>query len=95
MTNHGQIVSRGESQTNRFFEAVTGQDRAHIEIVSHDETAETQFFAQQLSDNPARQTGGRFFGFEARIPTVANHHAVDDSTLQVGAIDLNRPRPVR
>ena len=46
MTDHRQIVPGRERQLNRFVEIVFIQDRAHIEIVGHDQTVEPEFFAQ-------------------------------------------------
>ena len=46
MTNHRQIVSRLDGAANCFLEAVLIQDRAHIEVVGHDQTIEAHFFAE-------------------------------------------------
>ena len=43
----------------------------------HDQTIETQFVAQQLCNDSARNGGRRWFRLEARIPAVADHHAVN------------------
>src|SRR6266436_818957 len=61
MANHGEVISRSDGQTNRIFELVSGENRAHIEIVSHD---------------VRRQAGGSFFRLETGIPTMTNHDAV-------------------
>src|SRR6266446_1727803 len=76
MTNHYQIVASGDREPNGLFQSVSIQDRAHVEIVGHDQAVESEFVAQQIGDYPARQTRRRFFDDETRIPTVTNHHAV-------------------
>ena len=76
MANHGEVISRSDGQTNRIFELVSGENRAHIEIVSHDETIESELIAQQISDDVRRQAGGSFFRLETGIPTMTNHDAV-------------------
>src|SRR5438034_11801098 len=76
MANHGEVISRSDGQTNRIFELVSGENRAHIEIVSHDETIESELIAQQISDDLRRQPGGRFFRLETGIAIMTNHDTV-------------------
>jgi len=76
MANHGEIISRGNDETNSVLELVRRENRPHIKIVGHDETIEAKFVAQQIGDDTPRQRGGRFLRLETWIPAVANHHAV-------------------
>ena len=76
MANHRQVVSRRNSQTNCFLEPVAGKNRAHVQIVGHDEIAELEFITQQICDDPARQAGRSFRRLKAWIPAVTDHHAV-------------------
>src|SRR6266446_5604731 len=51
MADHRQIVSGADGEANRFFEPVLVQDRAHVEIVRHDQTIEAKFPTQQFRDD--------------------------------------------
>src|SRR5205814_10732140 len=65
-------------QSNRVFELIAGKDCAHVEIVSHDETIKTEFAAQQIGNDPTRQSGRRLFRFKAGIPAMTDHQAIYD-----------------
>src|SRR6266404_8999209 len=78
MTDHGEIISRRDREANCLFEAVLIQDRAHVEIVSHNQTGEAHLFAQQSSHDAMGRCRGRSFRLETWIPAVASHHAIDD-----------------
>jgi hypothetical protein len=43
MADHGQIISRFDCEPNCFFETVLIQDRAHIQVIGHDQTVEAKF----------------------------------------------------
>src|SRR5439155_1874195 len=77
MANHGEIVSGRNRETNRVLEAVSIENRAHVEIVRHGETIEAEFFAKQLGNDAARQGRGSLLRLKTGVPTVANHHTVD------------------
>jgi len=79
MAKHHYIVPGLETQANGFVQSISDQNRAHVEIVSHDQAFETKFVAQQLRNNSARHAGRRGLRLKARIPPVADHHAVDDA----------------
>ena len=84
MAKHHDVVSGLEAEANGIVQSITGQNRAHVEIVSHDQAFETKFVAQQLCNNSARHGGRRGLRLEARIPAVANHHAVYNASLGRG-----------
>ena len=54
MADHRQVVSCRDGQANCVLEPIPSEDRAHIEIVCHDEAIETEFVAQQIGDDPTR-----------------------------------------
>src|SRR5713101_8938147 len=54
MTDHGQIVSSPDGEPNCFFQSVTVQDRAHVEIIGHDQSIEAEFLAQEIGNDAAR-----------------------------------------
>jgi hypothetical protein len=95
MANHHDVVSGLEAEANGIVQSITRQNRAHVEIVTHDQAFESKFVAQQLCNNPARHGGRHGLRLEAWIPGVANHHTVYNALFEVGAIDLNRPEAVR
>src|SRR4029079_11085245 len=76
MAKHHYIVPGLETQANGFVQSISDQNRAHVEIVSHDQAFETKFVAQQLRNNSARHADRRGLRLKARIPPVADHHAV-------------------
>ena len=78
MTNHGEIVASRKSKVQHPVETVFIQNRAHIEVVGHDEALKPQPFTQQFRHDSMTERGGRFFGLKARIPSVTNHHAIHD-----------------
>ena len=51
MADHRPIVPRADGKPDRFLEAVFIQDRAHVEVVRHDQALEAKFFAQQICDD--------------------------------------------
>jgi hypothetical protein len=55
MTDHGQIVSSPDRAADRFFKPVLIQDRAHIEVVGHDQTLEAKLAAEKLGHDAMRQ----------------------------------------
>ena len=77
MADHGEIVSGADGAANGFFEAVLVQDRAHVQVVGHDEAIEAKLVAQEAGDDARGERGGVFRGLERGIPTVADHHAID------------------
>ena len=46
MANHHNVVSSVDSEANGVLQSISRQDRAHVEIVSHDQTIETKFVPQ-------------------------------------------------
>src|SRR6478752_1698300 len=78
MAKHHYVVSGFETEANGFVQSISDQNRTHVEIVSHHQTLETKIIAQQLCNDSARHRRRRGLRLEARIPRVANHHAVDD-----------------
>ena len=76
MAKHHYVISGLETEANGFVQSILDQNRAHVEIVSHNQAVESKFVAQQLCNNPARHGSRRGLRLEARIPAVANHHAV-------------------
>ena len=78
VANHGEIVAGGKSEAQHFVETVFIQNRAHIEVVRHDEPLEPQLFTQQFRHDSMTERGRRFLGLETGIPAVTNHHAIDD-----------------
>jgi hypothetical protein len=54
MTNHHEIVSGVDRETNRVLQTVSVQDRSHVEIVGHDEAVETEFVAEQIGNDTPR-----------------------------------------
>src|SRR6476646_8702875 len=95
MAKHHYVVSGLQAEANGIVQSISRENRAHVEIVSHDQTVETKFVAQQLCNNPVRHGSRRGLWLEAWIPRVANHHAVYNALFEGGAIDLNRPEAVR
>src|SRR5438067_12272709 len=76
MTNHRHVVTCRDTQAYRVLKPISGKDCAHVEIVSHDETIETEFAAQQIGYDPTQQRSRRLFRLKAGIPDVTDHHAV-------------------
>src|SRR3954447_15616650 len=76
MAKHHYVIPGFETEANGFVQSISDENRAHVEIVSHDEAFETKFVAQQPCNNPARHGGRRGLRLEARVPPVADHHAV-------------------
>ncbi len=68
MAKHHDVVSGLEAEANGVVQSISRQNRAHVEIVSHDQTFETKFVAQQLCNNSARHGGRRGLRLEARVP---------------------------
>ena len=52
MANHRQIISGCESESEHFFETVFVKDRAHIQVVRHDEAAKFHVLPKKISDHP-------------------------------------------
>src|SRR6478672_4332168 len=77
MAKHHDVVSGLQAEANGIVQSMSRENRAHVEIVSHDQAVETKFVAQQFCNNPVRHTSRRGFSLEAWIPPVADHHAVD------------------
>ena len=77
MADHAQVVASRDGEPDRFVEAVLIQDRAHIEVIGHDQAIESHFLAKQLGDDAMRQCRRHFLRLKAGIPTVTSHHAVD------------------
>src|SRR5437870_14462 len=46
MTDHCHVVPCCDTQAYRFLKPISGKDRSHVEIVSHDETIEAELVAQ-------------------------------------------------
>ena len=46
VADHRPIIPRADGKPDRFFETVFIQDRAHVEIVRHDQALVAKFFAQ-------------------------------------------------
>src|SRR3982751_6689591 len=76
MAKHHYVVSGFEAEANGIVQTISDQNRTHVEIVSHNQTFETKFLAQQLCNNSARHRSWRGLLLEAWIPRVANHHTV-------------------
>src|SRR5580765_3971211 len=76
MAKHHDVVSGLQAEANGIVQSISRQNRAHVEIVSHDQTVETKFVTQQFCNNPVRHGSRRGLWLEAWIPRVANHHAV-------------------
>ena len=53
MAKHHYVISRLEAEANGVVQPITRQNRAHVEIVSHDQAFETKFVAQQFCHNSA------------------------------------------
>ena len=54
MANHRDVVPCRNGQAYRVLKPIPGKERAHVEIVSHDQTIEIEFAAQQIGYDPAR-----------------------------------------
>ena len=76
MAKHHYVIPGLKAEADGIVQSIRAQNRAHVEVVSHNQTVETKFVTQQLCNNPARHGSRRGLWFEARIPRVANHHAV-------------------
>src|SRR6266550_8299871 len=46
MAKHHYVVSGLEAETNGIVQSISRQNRAHVEIVSHNQTVETKFITQ-------------------------------------------------
>src|ERR1700730_12483850 len=54
MTNHREVVPGRNRETDRVLESKTIENRAHVEIVGHDETLKADVFAEQFGNNASR-----------------------------------------
>src|ERR1700730_8824262 len=54
MANHREVVPGRNRETDRVLEAKAVENRAHVEIVGHDQAFKAQFFPEQLRDNASR-----------------------------------------
>src|SRR4051812_2204606 len=76
MAKHHYVIPGFETEANGFVQSISDENRAHVEIVSHDQAFETKFVAQQLCNNAARHGGRRGLRLEGWVPPVADHHTV-------------------
>ena len=51
MANHGQMIARLDRSMEGILKADLVCNRAHIEVVSHDQASETEVGYQQFGDN--------------------------------------------
>lgn len=74
MTDHEQVVTCLDSKAHRLVKTVVIEDRAHIEIIGHDEPLKAKVIFEQFRDNLWRE-GSRAGDFiEARDGNMADHH---------------------
>src|ERR1043166_6534389 len=52
MADHSHVVSSSDREANCVLEPKSCKNRSHIQIVSHNETIETEFAAQQIGNDP-------------------------------------------
>src|SRR6478752_1571679 len=52
MAKHHYVVSGLQAEANGIVQSISRENRAHVEIVGHDQTVETKFVTQQLCNNP-------------------------------------------
>src|SRR4051794_1352513 len=76
MTYHCEVVTGIHREAKRLREAVLVVDRAHVEIIGHDEAIEAEIVAQKIRHDGRRKGRGQLPGVETRIPAVTDHHAV-------------------
>jgi len=72
-----QVVAGLCGSDRRLAHGAALHDRAHLEIVGDDRTAEPEFPAQVVLDDQAREGRRHARGIEVRIDGMARHHAVD------------------
>src|SRR5207247_11350634 len=72
-----QVVAGLRRSDRRLAQRAALSDRAHLEVVGDDYTAEPELPAQVVLNDQTRKGGRHPRGIEVRIDGMARHHAVD------------------
>jgi len=77
VADHEEVIPRCEAEADHLVESVVVQDRPHVEVVGHDESAESHLFLEESRGDRRGERGGHARGIEFGEGDVADHHAVD------------------
>lgn len=77
MADHCDVVTGGDCEADRFLEAIVIENGAHVEVVSHNQTPESELPAQEIRDDLRRKGRRSVTLLNRGIKRMADHEGVD------------------